>query len=136
MLLQAQNENEAVKKVINKMFQGMKEGDSAKVHSVFSDKVLMQTIASDRDGNVQVSTGDLSAFLNALGTPHADIWDERIEFEEVKVDGPLASVWTPYQFFRGTTFSHCGVNSFQLTKEGKDWKIVYLIDTRRKDNCK
>ena len=29
-------------------------------------------------------------------------------------------------------FSHCGVNSFQLFNDNGQWKIIYLIDTRRK----
>jgi hypothetical protein len=40
-----------------------------------------------------------------------------------------------YKFYVGETFSHCGVNSFQLFKDKEGWKIIYLIDTRRKDPC-
>lgn len=30
-------------------------------------------------------------------------------------------------------FIHCGANSFQLARLSGEWKIVHLIDTRRKD---
>jgi hypothetical protein len=53
----------------------------------------------------------------------------------VLIDGNLASVWTDYKFYIGEKFSHCGVNSFQLFKGDDGWKIIYIIDTRRKDNC-
>ena len=56
-------------------------------------------------------------------------------FETIKIDGALASVWTPYKFYSGATFSHCGANSFQLVKIDGAWKIQYIIDTRRK-GCK
>ncbi|HUH33176.1 MAG TPA: hypothetical protein VLZ28_04430, partial [Daejeonella sp.] len=59
----------------------------------------------------------------------------RITFDQVLIDDNLASVWTSYQFYIGDKFSHCGVNSFQLVKGKEGWKIVYLIDTRRKENC-
>jgi hypothetical protein len=132
----AQTEQGAIKEVIMTMFNGMRKGDSAMVHSAFAKEVLMQTIANNREGKVEVHSGSLSDFLKAVGTPHNETWDERIEFGDIKIDGPMASVWTPYQFYRGEAFSHCGVNSFQLYKGEKGWKIIYLVDTRRKDNCK
>ena len=42
---------------------------------------------------------------------------------------------TPYKFYVGEKFSHCGVNSFQLVKIRGEWKIQYIIDTRRRQNC-
>jgi hypothetical protein len=47
----------------------------------------------------------------------------------------MAAAWTPYRFYRNGEFSHCGVNSFQLVKMAEGWKIVYIIDTRRKEPC-
>lgn len=132
----AQTENEAIQKTIMTLFDGMRKGDSAMVHSAFAKDAIMQTIANNREGQMQVQSGNLTDFLKAVGTPHAEVWDERIEFGDIKVDGPMASVWTPYQFFRGENFSHCGVNSFQLYKSEKGWKIIYLVDTRRRDDCK
>ena len=71
-----------------------------------------------------------------MGTPHAQIWDERVEFERVLIDANLASVWAPYEFYLGGTFSHCGYDSFQLVKLDEGWKIAHVIDTRRKEKCK
>jgi hypothetical protein len=61
--------------------------------------------------------------------------DEQIVFETVKVDDDLAMVWTPYRFIFNGKFSHCGVNSFTLVKLNGEWKINYVIDTRRKEKC-
>ncbi len=58
-----------------------------------------------------------------------------VHFEVIRIDADLAVVWTPYKFFVGKKFSHCGVNSFQLIKLNGNWKIQYLIDTRRKEGC-
>lgn len=106
------------------------------VHSVFIDDVLMQTIAPNRQGEIALTGGTLSDFLNALGTPHDQVWDERILSYEIKIDGAMASVWTPYEFYVGERFSHCGVNSFQLMKGNDSWKIIYLVDTRKREGCK
>ncbi|GAB5522671.1 MAG: nuclear transport factor 2 family protein [Roseivirga sp.] len=134
---QAQYEEDAVKKVIRTMFDGMRAGDSSMVHSVFIDDVRMQTIAPNRQGEMAIRDGSLTDFLNALGTPHDQVWDERILDYQVKIDGAMAAVWTPYEFYAGEKFSHCGVNSFQLMKGKNGWKIIYLVDTRRRgDACK
>jgi membrane carboxypeptidase/penicillin-binding protein len=55
---------------------------------------------------------------------------------EVRVDGPLATVWTYYDFFAGGEFSHCGYDAMQLLKVRGDWKIVALADTRRTEGCR
>lgn len=105
------------------------------VKGVFDIKVVMQTIVQQKNAPAELRTGSLDKFLAAVGTPHTDVWDERITFGKVLIDGPLATVWTPYSFYLGNRFSHCGVNSFQLYRSDKGWKIVHLIDTRRKDGC-
>ena len=128
------SEEESIKKVINQLFDGMRKGDSSLVSSTFSKGMILQSI-SDREGNATVRTEKAEGFLKAVGTPHSEIWDERITFDQVLIDAKLASVWTSYKFYIGDKFSHCGVNSFQMVKEKEGWKIAYLIDTRRKDNC-
>jgi hypothetical protein len=127
-------EKEDVKNTINRLFEGMRKGDSSMVHSTFSKGMILQSIA-ERNGNTEVRAEEPNDFLKAVGTPHTEVWDERITFDQVLIDGNLASVWTKYQFYLGNKFSHCGVNSFQLVKGQEGWKIVYLIDTRRKANC-
>jgi hypothetical protein len=69
------------------------------------------------------------------GTPVDIKLDERILAYEIRIDGPMATAWTPYEFYVNGDFSHCGVNSFQLVKFVEGWKIVYIIDTRRKEPC-
>ncbi|GAB3833291.1 nuclear transport factor 2 family protein [Hymenobacter jeollabukensis] len=128
-------ETEAVKATVTRFFEGLRKGDSAVVRSTLAPTVVLHTI-STRGGNVQVINESPKEFLKAVGTPHKDVWDERISFERVLIDAQLASVWTPYQFYAGATFSHCGYNSFQLVKLPQGWRIAYVIDTRRKDGCK
>lgn len=48
----------------------------------------------------------------------------------------MANAWTNYEFWLNDEFHHCGVNSFQLLKEDDIWKIIYLVDIRRVEDCK
>lgn len=129
------NEEEAVKATINQLFEGMRKGDTLMVRRAFAKQNVMQTILKGRDGKSIVRTESVDGFVKAVGTPHPEKYDERIVFTKVLVDANLASVWTDYKFYIGANFSHCGVNSFQLFKGEDGWKIIYIIDTRRKDGC-
>lgn len=128
-------EEEAIKKTINQLFDGMRKSDSTLTRSAFSQGAILQTIAKTKEGKSVVKSSDLNLFIASITKPHPEIYDERITFTKILIDANLASVWTDYKFYIGDKFSHCGVNSFQLVKTEKDWKIVYLIDTRRKENC-
>jgi len=134
-LLAQSNDEDGVKQTVNNLFLGMKNGDSTLAASAFSKNSILQTIVN-KDGKNTVRTESVSEFIKFIGTPHSQKYDERIVFTKILIDGPLASVWTDYQFYVDEKFSHCGVNSFQLVKGENGWRIVYIIDTRRKDQCK
>ncbi|MBT8322548.1 MAG: nuclear transport factor 2 family protein, partial [Eudoraea sp.] len=70
-----------------------------------------------------------------VSIPDTVKFEERIHSYQISIDGPMANAWTPYEFWLNDQFSHCGVNSFQLINDGSSWKIIYLIDTRRREDC-
>jgi hypothetical protein len=131
----AQSTEDSVKAVVNTLFAGMKNADAALFRTAFSDSAIMQTISRTRDGNTVVRNESLGEFAEFVGKLKKDSADERISFETIKIDGPLAIVWTPYNFYHNGQFSHCGVNSFHLVRFSSGWKIQYLIDTRRRQGC-
>ncbi len=130
-----QTDEQLIKEAINTMFDGMRAGDSTMVASVFTRDAVMQSIAMNREGEVVKISGSLDRFLTAVGTPHDEVWDEQISGFTIQIDGDLASVWTPYKFILGGNFSHCGVNSFQMARLDGDWKVIYIVDTRRRTEC-
>ena len=131
----AQNDENGVKQAVNKLFEGMKKSDTALIRSAFSLNPILQTIVKSKEGKVWVETEPLDSFLVAIAKPHAEVYDERIKFDVIKIDEELAMVWASYKFYVGEKFSHCGVDSFQLIKLNGEWKIQYLIDTRGRQNC-
>jgi len=132
---QVKTEEDAVKATINRLFDGMRNADTTMLRNAFAAKNTLETIAKTKDGKFVVRTESLANFIKSIGTPHTEKYDERIVFTKILIDANLASVWTDYKFYVGDKFSHCGVNSFQLFKGDDGWKIIYLIDTRRKNNC-
>ena len=133
--VQAQTAEDSVKIVINRLFEAMKNGDAALLKSTFADSAILQTITRNKEGNTIVQNEDVAEFINFVSKQPKGAADERITYDLVKIDGSLAIAWTPYKFYFNGTFSHCGVNSFQLVRFNNGWKIQYLIDTRRRQGC-
>lgn len=122
----------AVREVVDRLFSGMRSGDSTEVRSTFHPEARILTTAL-RDGAPLLQVGSVDEFVRAVGTPHEEVWDERIGEVEVRVDDPLATAWMSYRFHLGGTLSHCGVNAFQFTRTAQGWKIIQITDTRRPD---
>lgn len=135
LLYSQTNEDAEAIAVIKTFFLAMKEADSSKLNSVVHKDIRLQTAGKKKSGEVFMFEEKFEEFVKAVGTPHEETWNEIIHQYEVKIDGPLATVWTPYTFYLGDKLSHCGVNAFQLIKVAAGWKIISIIDTRRKENC-
>jgi hypothetical protein len=133
--IKAQSADDSVRSAVNQLFTAMKNADSALLASSFADSAILQTIV-DKNGKVEVKTEAIADFASQVGKMEKNILDERIQFDVIKIDGALAIVWAPYQFYYKGKFSHCGADSFQLIRINGKWKIQYLIDTRRREGCK
>ncbi len=109
-LFAQQTSTDAIKRTINTMLDAMRKSDTSLLRSVLAKDMELQSIVSDKMGKVLLSTKSANDLVTQIGTPHAAVYDERIIFGSIKIYGPLASVSTPYKFYLGDTFSHCGVN--------------------------
>lgn len=132
----AQSEEDLVKKPITALFDAMRKSDTAMLRSAFAPGAILQTILKNKEGKVLVRTEEVSNFVASIGKPRTEVLDERITYDLIRIDDNLAIAWTPYQFYVDDKLSHCGVNSFQLVRINGEWKIQYLIDTRRREGCK
>ncbi|GAB4038193.1 nuclear transport factor 2 family protein [Spirosoma jeollabukense] len=124
----------AVKATVNKLFEGMQKADSTILKPLFTPTARLQTVVN-KQGEIAVNDDGIGKFISSIGKAKAGTLDERLASMEVKIDGELATAWTPYVFYRQDQKSHCGVNAFTLVKMSGNWKIQTIIDTRRKDNC-
>jgi len=130
----AQEDENAIKATIQQLFDGMRLKDSSMVRDSFDASVRLQTTGF-RDGKAFLRTESVADFLKIVATPRPEIFEEKVQAYQIQIDLPMASVWTPYQFFVDKKFSHCGINAFQLFKSEKGWKIIQIVDTRRKEKC-
>lgn len=126
------SQNEDVKQVVVTFFKGFHAKDSITMKSVCADKMILQSISESSKGNQLKNEKPHSFYLSIATIPATILFEEKILNYSIQVDGAMAHVWTPYEFYVNNKFSHKGVNAFTLFKENEQWKIVYLIDTRRK----
>ncbi len=135
---QASTASPEVMAVVQRLFDGMRAGDSAVVRGVFHPQTRMMTAATGPDGKLRLRVDpSIDEFVKAIGTPRPAPLDERIWNPKIEIDGPLASVWVDYALYIGDKFSHCGIDHFLLVR-GDDgaWKIASIADTRRTEGCK
>jgi len=132
-----QSVNDSVMEPINNLFEGMLKADSVLVKSAFFADAKMFTSYKNKKGEEVIKEEQLKNFLFAIGSKKKDTpdWNEKLLSTEIKIDGGIAQVWSEYSFFVGDQFSHCGVNAFQLIRENSKWKIIHIMDTRRKKDC-
>lgn len=133
--VQAQTTEDSVKASVNALFEAMKTGDAIALKNCFTDSAILQTIGTNKTGNNFIRNEKVATFAESVSKLPKGAADERISFETIRIDGPLAIVWTPYKFYFNGQFSHCGVNSFHLVRLNGSWKIHFLIDTKRKEHC-
>lgn len=135
-IVKAQKETEdSVKAAVNKLFVGMALADSSAILNSFTPGAVLESVV-EKDGQTSVRKEQVAEFAHSIGSLQKSDADEQIKFNTIKIDGPLALVWTPYNFFYKGKFSHCGVDCFVLVRINNEWKIQYLTDTRRKTGCK
>lgn len=141
MVVKAQNttQEKAVKNTIENFFIGFHKGDTTLLKKTLHKDLKAQTTFTNRNGEniLRTSKNVYQTLVDfAKNVKPTDDYDEKILSYEIKIDGTLASVWTPYEFYNKGKFSHCGVNSFQLFNNNGNWEIIYLVDTRKRSSCK
>jgi len=130
-------EEKSAKNLIENFFEAFHAQDSTALKEFAHPEIKMQSVAIDAKGNTSLSTEEYSGFLRSIvSIPESTKIEEKLHSFEIKVNGMIATVSTPYSFFVNDELSHCGVNTIQLMKSKGEWQIIYLVDTRSKLGCK
>lgn len=134
---QQETEEQAIKKVVETFFEGLHKGDSTIMATTLHKDIKIQTTSTNRD-NIKVLRNETreQLLINISKKKPTDKYFEKLLSYDIKIDGNLASVWTPYEFYFNDNFSHCGANSFQMFNNNGKWEIIFLVDMRRRAGCK
>ena len=120
------------KATIEAFFSAFHQKDSLTLRTFCHKEISLQTVANTKNGT-QLKSDKLEDFLKSIASiPNTMKIFEKLLDYKVTIDGDLAHVWTPYEFYVNDTLSHVGVNAFTLLNDNGKWQIIHLIDTRRK----
>jgi len=125
-------QEQEVKVTIEQFFVAFHSKDTLKMKAVCSDKIILQSIQENANGAKLTDESSAEFYKSIASIPNTFTFQEKLLSFTIKVDGTMAQVWTPYEFYVNGKLSHSGVNTFTLFKENNSWKIIYCIDTRRK----
>lgn len=132
----ANAQEEEIKNTIHTFFKGLHNGDTALISKTIHKDLKLQTTFVNNEGkNILRSELKENFLLSVAHKKKEDVWLEKLLYIDINIDGNLASVWTPYEFYVNGSFSHCGSNSFQLFNNNGNWEILFLVDTRRRHGC-
>jgi hypothetical protein len=130
------SESEIVKTRVVEFFEAFHKQDTTVLKTMTVDEITLQSISRDKEGKTVLSIQDYKQFLKSISSiPKDKTFKEKLLDFTIQVDGDMANVWTPYEFWFDGKMSHCGVNSFQFMKVDNQWRIIYLVDTRRREGC-
>ena len=120
------------KKVVDDFFTAFHAKDTVAIKQLCHPEIVMRTIANTKEG-YKLEGENFDDFLKSIATIPANlkIFEKLIDYK-VEIDGNLAHVWTPYEFYVNDKLSHIGANAFTLYNDNGKWQIIHLIDTRRK----
>lgn len=131
--LSSNAQKQEAQKCIESFFEGFHQRDTTKIKLVCADKMILQSISESIVNGNKLSNESAKEFYKSIASiPTSMKFQEKILSYNIQIDGSMAHVWTPYEFYINDKLSHTGVNAFTLFKEKDSWKIIYLIDTRRK----
>jgi len=126
-----EKEREGVMKTMQAFF------DTMTAHDVEGARRILQPQGRFHAMTMKDGKPDVRAFANeeyfAQLQASKQKMQERIWNPDVRINGLIANVSAPYDFWIDGKFSHCGVDAFDLIKTEDGWKIaggVYTVESR------
>ena len=103
---------------------------------IHKDALLRRT-APNENGEQALRDQNFQDLISGIvSMPDTPVFEEKLLSYTIQIDGPLAHVWTPYEFWLDNELHHAGANSIQLFQQDGIWKIIYLVDSRTTEGVK
>lgn len=120
-------QREAILAAVDSLFSSMTRRDTAASRAILLPGAMFYHIVPGREPRATTDTAYINSLSGMTMTLQERIWNPRVE-----VHGPIAEVWTRYDFHVDGKFSHCGIDDFSLVRSPTGWRIAaatYTIET-------
>lgn len=124
-------ERDEVLKVVQAFFDTMTARDVEGARKILQPQGRFHATRI-RDGKPDVRAFANEEYLADLQAAKTRM-QERIWNPEIRVQGTIATLWAPYDFWIDGKFSHCGIDAFDLIKTEDGWKLaggVYTLESK------
>ena len=126
-------DEKAVIATIEALFAAFESGDAAAMlRQVYPDG---RVTASGRRGDGASTLRPQSWTMFAERITPQRAFQERIATPTVRVDDDIAMVWAPFVVRVAGKVSNCGIDHFDLAREGGTWKVMNLTFSSRTTSC-
>jgi hypothetical protein len=125
------SERDAILKTVQGFFDTMTAKDVEGARQLLQPQGRFHAMRM-RDGKPDVRAFSNEEYFADLQAGKRKL-QERMWNPEVRIQGPIATMWAPYDFWIDGKFSHCGIDAFDLIKTEEGWKIaggVYTIESK------
>ena len=112
----------AVLATVEAALEAISREDMIAFTDLMIDQAVMFRIA-ERGREFRYSV--LTRAESRANNPSDDIVERGFE-PEIRISGPLAVAWVPYDLYVNGEWSHCGVDAFTLVRIEGEWKIAAL----------
>jgi hypothetical protein len=117
---------------VHELLDAMQRRDTAAARALLVPGARFVSVRGDSAETPRVQTD--GAFLRSLVGGRARL-QERVWAPVVRVHGPLATVWAPYDFHVDGRRTHCGVDAFTLLWSGSRWRVAGITYTVERHDC-
>ncbi|NIJ06484.1 hypothetical protein FHS31_000066 [Sphingomonas vulcanisoli] len=124
----------AVMAPIDAMFAGLAARDGAAILAQVRTEGGATVVREAPDGTRTIKHLSWADFAGGI-KPGPEHYEERLTDPAIEVDGDIAMVWSPYVFTVDGRAHHCGVDHFDLVREGDGWKVLNVTWSQRTTGC-
>jgi hypothetical protein len=119
---------------INALFDGLTRRDGAIILAAMRPDGTATQVSENADGTRSIRRSTATDFAAGI-KPGPERFEERLNDPAIEIDGDIAMVWSPYVFLVDGKVTHCGIDHFDLIREGGRWKIASITWSKRTTGC-
>jgi hypothetical protein len=112
----------------------MNKRDREAVLAAVDPDGLATSVRVDEEPKPRVRKWHWSTYVDGLVT-NTQVETEQLRNPVVRVERDIAMVWAPYELLLDGKFDHCGVDHFDLVRQGGKWLVYNFTWTNQKKGC-
>ena len=117
-----------IDQIKQRMFAAMKAHDVARLRARVMEGASIIRVRAAEDGRIEHGiVSDVAFIAGTAGDASAQVDERFTQTPDVRIDGPVASLWGPYEVFVDGQRLHCGVDVVALARLDGRWQVTAFV---------